>query len=65
MGYFLLYESMLDVVLQARDKHLKKGGKLFPNRGQIFVAAIEDEKFKESKVGFWKNVYGIDMSCMA
>jgi len=31
----------------------------------LFVAAIEDAKFKESKVGFWKNIYGIDMSCMA
>ena len=26
MGYFLLYESMLDVVLYAREKYLKKGG---------------------------------------
>ena len=65
MGYFLLYESMLDSVLFARDKYLKPNGKMFPNRGQIFVAAIEDEKFKDSKVGFWKDVYGIDMSCMA
>lgn len=38
---------------------------MFPNRGQIYLAAIEDEKFKESKVGFWKDVYGINMSCMA
>lgn len=65
MGYFLLYESMLDSVLWARDKYLKVGGKMFPNRGQIYLAAIEDEKFKESKVGFWKDVYGINMSCMA
>jgi hypothetical protein len=26
MGYFLLYESMLDTVIWARDKWLKPGG---------------------------------------
>ncbi len=26
MGYFLLYESMLDCVISARDKWLKPGG---------------------------------------
>jgi len=33
MGYFLLYESMLDCVLWARDKYLnKKTGKMLPDR---------------------------------
>ena len=33
MGYFLLYESMLDCVLWARDKFLnKKTGKMLPDR---------------------------------
>ncbi|CDW87258.1 protein arginine n-methyltransferase [Stylonychia lemnae] len=65
MGYFLLYEGMLDVVLMARKKFLKQGGLLFPNRGIIYVAAIEDVKFRKSKVDFWNDVYGIDMSCMS
>lgn len=30
MGYFLLYESMLDTVLYARDKWLAPGGAIFP-----------------------------------
>ena len=64
MGYFLLYESMLDSVLWARDKYLAKGGKMLPDRAQIFVAAIEDEQYKNQKMGFWKNVYGVDMSCL-
>jgi protein arginine N-methyltransferase 1 len=47
MGYFLLYESMLDCVLWARDKYLKKDtGKMLPDRAKIFVAAIEDEQYK-------------------
>lgn len=32
MGYFLLYESMLDSVLFARDKYLVKGGKMLPDK---------------------------------
>ncbi len=42
MGYFLLYESMLDTVLWARDKYLNEGGKMLPDRAKIYVAAIED-----------------------
>jgi hypothetical protein len=32
MGYCLFYESMLDTVLYARDKWLKPGGLMFPDR---------------------------------
>lgn len=65
MGYFLLYESMLDSIIEVRDKYLKKGGTVFPNKAQIFVAAIDDEQFYSYKVGHWKNVYGFDMSCLS
>lgn len=64
MGYFLLYESMLDTVLWARDKYLAPDGKMLPDRAVIKIATIEDEKYKNSKIGFWKNVYGVDMSCL-
>lgn len=46
MGYFLLYESMLDSVLWARDKYLNKGGKMLPDKAQIYLATIEDEAYK-------------------
>ena len=46
MGYFLLYESMFDTVMWARDKYLRPGGKMFPDRAQLYIAAIEDEDFK-------------------
>ena len=64
MGYFLLYESMLDSVLFARDKYLVPGGKLLPDRAQLYIAAIEDEHYKNQKREFWNDVYGVDMSCM-
>lgn len=64
MGYFLLYESMLDSVLWARDKYLNKGGKMFPDRAIIYAAAMEDEGEKRRRAAFWKNQYGVDMSVM-
>jgi len=60
MGYFLLYESMLDTVLYARDKYLKPDGLIFPDKATIFMAGIEDGEYKEEKIGFWDNVWGFD-----
>jgi len=66
MGYFLLYESMLDCVLWARDKYLnKKTGKMLPDRAKLYVAAIEDAEYMTEKKGFWDNVYGVNMSVMS
>ena len=64
MGYFLLYESMLDSVLWARDKYLAPGGKMLPDRAIIYVAALEDGQYKHQKQTFWDDVYGVDMSCL-
>ena len=65
MGYFLLYESMLDCVLWAKDKYLnKKTCKILPDRPQMYVAAIEDSEYMGDKESFWRNVYGVNMSCM-
>lgn len=51
MGYFLLYESMLDTVLYARDKYLVTGGLIFPDKATIFMAGIEDGEYKDEKIG--------------
>jgi len=64
MGYFLLYESMLDTVLWARDKYLAPDGMMFPDKAQLFLCAIEDSEYREDKINFWDNVYGFDMSCI-
>ncbi|KDN41666.1 putative HMT1-hnRNP arginine N-methyltransferase [Tilletiaria anomala UBC 951] len=64
MGYFLLYESMLDTVLLARDKYLRPGGHLFPDEATLYLSAIEDQEYKEEKIGFWNDVYGFDYSCI-
>lgn len=64
MGYFLLYESMLDSVLWARDRYLKPDGKMLPDKATMFVALTEDAQFKDDKRTFWDDVYGVDMSCL-
>ena len=42
MGYFLLFEGMLDSVISARDKYLAPGGMVLPNRCTISLLAISD-----------------------
>ena len=44
MGYFLLYESMLDTVLFARDKWLKKDtGIIMPDKFHLNLAGFKDK----------------------
>lgn len=62
MGYFLLYESMLNTVIVARDRWLSPGGHIFPDKATLYIGAIEDGSYKDEKIGFWDNVYGFDMS---
>jgi protein arginine N-methyltransferase 1 len=64
MGYFLLYESMLDTVIYARDKWLVEGGVMMPDKATLYIAAIEDGEYKDEKINFWNDVYGFDMSCI-
>lgn len=62
MGYFLLYESMLDTVLYARDKYLVPGGLIFPDKATIHMAAIEDGDYKEEKIGCRCSLFELAMS---
>ncbi|CAF1712147.1 unnamed protein product [Brassica oleracea var. botrytis] len=64
MGYFLLFENMLDSVLYARNKWLVDGGGVLPDKASLFLTAIEDSEYKENKIEFWNSVYGFDMSCI-
>lgn len=64
MGYFLLFEGMLDSVIFARDNFLRPGGLMLPNRCNISLVALGDEKRHSEYIAFWKNVYGFDMSIM-
>lgn len=65
MGYALLYESMLDSVLHARDRFLRPGGVMAPSETRMMLGLCEaGEVFKE-RVDFWSDIYGFDLSAMA
>lgn len=65
MGYFLLYENFLKDVILSRDRYLKPGGMILPNRVRMQVAGLTDRReIKLEKQCFWKSVYDIDMSVL-
>lgn len=64
MGYFLLFEGMLDSVIYARDNHLKPGGLLLPNKCNISLVANGDVDTHKKLINFWSDVYGYKMNCM-
>jgi len=76
MGYFLLRESMLDSLIRARDKFLKKHtGLMFPSHTTMYFAPVEDENERKTSVSEYTNsmtdwndfvestktMYGVDM----
>lgn len=42
MGYFLLFEGMLDTVIYAREHYLKPDGVILPNRCTISIMGSGD-----------------------
>lgn len=71
MGYFLLYESMFDSVLYARDKWLSPDGILLPDSATMMIAAIDDGQYYNKKLvmfyliqSFWDDLYGVSMKCI-
>ncbi|KAI8051510.1 S-adenosyl-L-methionine-dependent methyltransferase [Syncephalis plumigaleata] len=62
MGYFLLFEAMLDSVLVARDKYLAPDGLLAPSSSSLHLIGIEDDHMMNDKVDFWADVYGFTMN---
>lgn len=65
MGYALLYESMLDSVLKARDRFLRPGGVMSPSQCQMMLALCDAADTYKERIGFWSDIYGFDLSAMA
>ncbi|KAK0222152.1 S-adenosyl-L-methionine-dependent methyltransferase [Armillaria fumosa] len=65
MGYALLYESMLDSVLSARDRFLRPGGILAPSQCKMMLGLCNAGEILKDRVTFWNDVYGFDLSAMA
>ncbi|TRM62093.1 S-adenosyl-L-methionine-dependent methyltransferase [Schizophyllum amplum] len=63
MGYALLYESMLDSVLRARDRF--NPSVMAPSQCQMMLALCDGDEVYKDRVEFWNDIYGLDMSAMA
>lgn len=61
MGYALLYESMLDSVLQARDRFLRPNGVMAPSQCRMMLALCEGSGVMKDRVDFWNDVYGVSL----
>lgn len=59
MGYALLYESMLDSVLVARDRFLRPGGVMAPSQCKMMFALCDATEVFKERIGFWGDVYGM------
>lgn len=64
-GYFLLYESMLDSVLVARERFLRPGGLMAPSQCSIVMSLMDGSALVRERVQFWDDVYGFKMPDMA
>ncbi|GAB5357938.1 hypothetical protein AAMO2058_000416900 [Amorphochlora amoebiformis] len=62
MGYFLFYEDLLPAVLTFRDRYLSPNGVIFPSRARLWSGLYSDTQWEESRIGYWKDVYGFDYS---
>ena len=58
MGYALLYESMLDSILVARDRFLRPGGFLAPSQCRMMLCLCEGADIYKDRVGMWDDIYG-------
>lgn len=62
MGYCLLFESMLNSVIFARDRYMQATGTMFPSSATMRICGITDKDFYERKFNRWNNVCGFNMS---
>lgn len=58
MGYALLYESMLDSVLHARDRFLRPGGVMAPSQTKMMLGLCDAADIYKERVAFWSDIYG-------
>lgn len=64
MGYSLLFENMLPSVIAVRNKYMKPGGLMLPSRCRLQLAPLQDDAWRDTKLNFWRDVHGIDMSAL-
>lgn len=59
LGSFALEENTLDFTIDARDRFLKEGAKMVPERLELWLAPVDAPRAYE-RMEFWKDIHGID-----
>ena len=59
MGYGLLFETMLPSVISVRDRHMKEGGTMWPNKCSMFIEGATDKSPE-----YWDDIFGVKMAAM-
>ncbi|EER15199.1 protein arginine methyltransferase, putative [Perkinsus marinus ATCC 50983] len=62
MSYLLLHESRIRDVIVARERFLKPGGKMFPNRFTMHLCAVAAPQEYTMWKEFWQDIGGFDFS---
>lgn len=57
-----LFEESLTSILSARDRFLRAGGALIPQRDRLLCAPVSDAELYASIVGPWRSVDGVSLS---
>ncbi|KAK5579288.1 hypothetical protein RB653_008969 [Dictyostelium firmibasis] len=61
-GSFLIFESMIESVIYARDNLMKPGGIILPSKACIYLSPINVESYYNQYINQWSNVFDLDMS---
>ncbi|XP_058510776.1 protein arginine N-methyltransferase 2 isoform X2 [Solea solea] len=62
MGTCLLFEFMVESVLLARDRWLRKGGVMWPSSAALALVPCQAESYYAEKMAFWEQPYGLDFT---
>jgi len=62
-GNFLLTEDLLPSLFYARDKYLRPGGKMIPDRAKMIVVPVSTPQYYAENIDCWvETIQGIDYS---
>lgn len=66
MGVYLLHESMLNSIIYARDKYLRKDGNgfMYPSIAYLYICPIEINRYLDQQLNFWNNFYNFNFKPM-
>ena len=66
MGVYLVHESMLNSVIYARDRYLRKDGLglMYPSIAYLYVCPIEAKTYVDKQLNYWNNFHDFDFEPM-